>query len=146
MSTSVPSSSNRVRAQSTANLQAQGLLLQTKDQAIAAVFQRAEEALDDVIRDRARYDRILERLIIEGLGGFTGGHVVVEAHPDDAAAVRAALARQRADAEVRAVDGIRGGVRLLSADGRYIVVNTLASRLERARPALAPEMARILWG
>ncbi len=136
---------SRVRAQGTAHLEAQALLLKEKDRTLAEVFRRAEEALDQVIHDRARYSRILEHLIAEAVQGFAG-HVVIEAHPDDVAAVRTAVQRQKVNADVRAADGIRGGVRLLSADGRYVVMNTLASRLERARPTLAAEVARTLWG
>ncbi len=135
----------RLRAQSAARLQAQALLLQEKDRIIADIFRRAEEALEQVIRDRPRYSRILEQLVAEGVRGLNG-RVVIDAHPDDLETVRAVARRQGVDAEVRAADGLRGGVRLLSADERYVVVNTLASRLERARLALAAEIARTLWG
>lgn len=135
----------RVRAQSTAQLQAQALLLQQKDQMIAEVFRRAEEALDQAVRDRNQYDRVLERLLAEGMQGIRG-HVVIEAHPDDVALARSAAQRQRLDAEVRPADGVRGGVRLVSSNDRYTVLNTLTSRLERARPTLASEVASILWG
>lgn len=137
--------SRRLRAQSAARLQAQALLLEEKDRIIADVFHRAEEALDQVIRDRPRYSRILDQLIAEGVRGFNG-RMVIDTHPDDMEAVRAVVQRHGVDAEVRAADGIRGGVRLLSADERYVVVNTLTSRLERARMALAAEIARTLWG
>ncbi len=136
---------SRVRAQSTASLQAQALLLETKDQLIADVFRRAEEALDQVVHDRARYTHILERLVAEGVQGF-GGRAIIEAHPDDVDLVRAAVQRQKLDAEVRGDAGVRGGVRLVSGDGRYVVLNMLASRLERARPTLASDIARVLWG
>ncbi len=136
---------SRVRAQSTAHLAGQALLLEAKDRALAEVFHRAEEALDQVIRDRTHYERILEQLTSEGTQSFSG-RVAIEAHPDDVTAVRSVVGRQRVDAEVRSADDIRGGVRIISADGRYIVLNTLASRLERARPTLTSEVARILWG
>lgn len=135
----------RVRAQSTAQLQAQALVLEQKDQAIVEVFRRAEQALGNVVGDRARYANVLERLIAEGIQGFPG-HVVIETHPDDADLARSATKRQRVDAEVRSADGVRGGVRLVSADGRYVVLNTLPSRLAQARPTLVPEVARVLWG
>jgi len=136
---------NQVRAQGAANLQAQALLLETKDQVLAEVFHRAEEALDQVARDRTRYSTILARLVAEGAAGFSG-RVVIETHPDDVELVRTVVQRQKLDAEVRASDSVRGGVRLGSPDGRYVVLNTLASRLERARPTLASEVARTLWG
>ncbi|MBI3975619.1 MAG: hypothetical protein HY334_04430 [Armatimonadetes bacterium] len=135
----------RVRAQSTAQLQAQALVLERKDQALAEVFRRATEALEAVVRDRARYGQVLERLIGEGAAGF-GGHLLIEAHPDEVDLVRSAARRHTLDAEVRAAEDLRGGVRLTSPDGRTIVLNTFASRLERARPTLGSEVARVLWG
>src|SRR3990172_3105444 len=61
--------------------------------------------------------------------------------------IRRTLAQQDANwqPEVRSAADVRGGVRLASPDGRYVVLNTLASRLERARPTLASEVARTLW-
>lgn len=135
----------RVRAQSTAQLQAQALVLERKDQAMGEVFRRATEALDAVVRDRPRYGAVLERLIGEGAAGFPG-RVLIETHPDDVDLVRAAAGRRGLDAEVRGTNDIRGGVRLSSPDGRYVVVNTLSARLERARPTLGSEVARVLWG
>ncbi len=146
---------SRVRAQGTAHLAAQALRLEEQDRTITEVFRRAEEALDQVIRDRARYAPVLGRLIEEGLQGFTGP-IIIEAHPDDVALVkehlegsgiRRTLAQQDAHwkPEVRSAADVRGGVRLASPDGRYVVLNTLASRLERARPTLASEVARTLW-
>ncbi|MDQ7828803.1 MAG: V-type ATP synthase subunit E family protein [Armatimonadota bacterium] len=135
----------RVRAQSTARLQAQALVLAAKDEALNAVFSRAAEALEAVVRDRARYARVLDHLVAEGLNDFPDP-VVVEAHPDDLEPVRAAVARLRADTEVRPAPDVRAGVRLRAPDGRYVVLNTLPQRLERARPALLAEVARVLWG
>ncbi|MGQ0571983.1 MAG: V-type ATP synthase subunit E family protein [Armatimonadota bacterium] len=40
---------------------------------------------------------------------------------------------------------MQGGVRVASPNGRFVVTNTLTSRLERARPALAAEVAKALW-
>src|SRR3989337_4559954 len=146
---------SRARAQGTADLAAQALLLEEKDRTITEVFRRAKEALDQVLHDRARYAPVLGRLIEEGLQGVNGP-VIIEAHPDDVALVkenmegsgiRRTLAQQDAtwQPEGRSAADVRGGVRLASPDGRYVVLNTLASRLERARPTLASEAARTLW-
>ncbi|HEV8338645.1 MAG TPA: V-type ATP synthase subunit E [bacterium] len=135
----------QVRARSTAQLQAQALVLERKDQALAEVFRRATEALEALVRDRARYGHVLERLIAEAAAGFSG-RVLIETHPDDVELVREAARRHKLDADVRGTNEIRGGVRLSSPDGRYVVVNTLAARLERARPTLGSDVARALWG
>jgi len=47
---------------------------------------------------------------------------------------------------VKTGDDISGGVRLISSDGRFVVENTLASRVERVRSLIAPEIASQLWG
>src|SRR3972149_618001 len=72
---------SRVRAQGTASLQAQALLLEEKDRTITEVFRRAEEALDQVIGDRARYAQVLGRRIGEGLKGVDGP-AIIAAPPD----------------------------------------------------------------
>ncbi len=62
---------------------------------------------------------------------------------------REAAARARElglDAEIRTVDHVRGGVRVATPDGRFVVENTLGSRIERVRPLLASEVAQLLWG
>lgn len=146
----------RVRAQSTAQLQAQALVLEQKDQAISEVFRRAEGELEAVMQDRPRYELVIQRLIGESVREFRGPFVI-EVHSDDED-----LAREQVDAlkaietlagrnpewkpVVRPAEGIRGGVRLISADGRYVVLNTLTSRLARARPTLVSEVAKVLWG
>src|SRR3990172_4445719 len=81
---------SRARAQGTAHLAAQALLLEEKDRTITEVFRRAKEALDQVLHDRARYAPVLGRLIEEGLQGFNGP-VIIEAHPDDVALVKEQL-------------------------------------------------------
>ena len=50
------------------------------------------------------------------------------------------------DAEVRGADDVRGGARVATPDRRFVVENTLASRIKRVRPLLAPEVAQLLWG
>src|SRR3990172_1550089 len=80
----------RARAQGTAHLAEQALLLEEKDRTITEVFRRAKEALDQVLHDRARYAPVLGRLIEEGLQGFNGP-IIIEAHPDDVALVKEQL-------------------------------------------------------
>lgn len=142
----------RVRAQSAANLKGQALILEEKDKAIADVFGRAQAGLDRLIVNRQRYKQVLERLAREAVGGFSDT-VIVEANPDDVPLLKGldaleALAQKspRVKLQVRPAEGIKGGVCAMSPDGRYVVVNTLAFRLERARPMLASEVAAVLWG
>jgi vacuolar-type H+-ATPase subunit E/Vma4 len=135
----------RVRAQGLANLQATSLLLETKDQLVAEVFRRAEEELDRIADDPARYAPVLRELLREAASGFHS-HVVVECPERDVAAVEAAARELGLSADVRPSPDVRGGVRVRSEDGRFTVENTLRSRLERARQVLLSEVAGVLWG
>ena len=135
----------QTRARSAAALRASALILQAKDQALAEVFARARAEMDRLVQDRARYGAILAGLLREAASGV-GGRVVVQVNPKDTDLARRAVRDLGLDAEVQPAEDVRGGVRVVSADGRFMVENTLSSRVERARAALAPEVAALLWG
>lgn len=133
------------RATSAAQVRAAALVLQAKDAALAEVFTRAEEELVKVTQDRGRYVAVLRGLLKEAASGFNG-RIVVEAHPDDRDLIRQAVKELGLDAEVAAAEDVRGGVRVSTADRRFVVENTLASRIERVKPVLATDVAAMLWG
>lgn len=133
-----------VKAQSTAHLRASARVLQVKEEEIARVFSAAESELARLASDEQRYPAALRLFVEEALQGVSGP-AVVAANPADQTLV-ADLVRQRGgDVTVRSDPAVQGGVRVSSPEGRFMVTNTLASRLERARPALAAEVARALW-
>lgn len=135
----------RVRAQGVAQLRATSTVLEAKDQMLEEVFQRAGRELDRVTRDPARYGAILRGLVKEAVAGFHGP-VVLECAEQDVRAVEAAAREVGVTVvQVRPDSAVRAGVRVLSEDGRFVVENTLDSRLQRARPALLAEVADILW-
>ena len=133
------------KAQSGARIQAAALVLQTKDQALADVFARAEQELQRVQQDRARYAAILRGLIREAAGGLSG-RIIIEVHAEDRDVAMQAARDLGVDAEIQTADDVRGGVRVSTPDRRLTVENTLASRIERVRPLLASEVAQLLWG
>jgi vacuolar-type H+-ATPase subunit E/Vma4 len=133
-----------VKAQSTAQLRASALVLQAKEEELTRVFARAQDDLAAFARDTQRYPAALQAFIEEGLTGISG-HAVVTVNPADQAAAES-LARTRGwDVTIQTDPAVRGGGQISSPGGRFVVTNTLASRLERARPALAAEVAKILW-
>lgn len=134
-----------VKAQSGAQVQAAALVLRAKDEAIADVFRRAEQALLRVPQDRSRYAAVLRGLIREAAGGLSG-RLVVEVHPDDRDAAAQAVQGLGLDAEVRTAEDVRGGARVLTPDRRFVVENTLLSRIGRVRTMLASDVAQLLWG
>lgn len=133
-----------VRARSAANLRQSALVLRAKEEEIARVFARAEAELASFVGDSRRYPAVLRRLLEEGLRAI-GGRAVVAVNPADQAVAEALIAERSREADLRADPAVKGGVRASTPDGRFVVTNTLASRLARARPALAAEVAAILW-
>ena len=135
----------KVRALSAAQVRASALVLQAKDEALHEVLSVAEEELARVQQDKARYGPILRGLIREASGALSG-RITVEANPRDLDLVKQAVRDLKLDAEVKAAEDISGGVRLISDDGRFLVENTLTSRVERVKTLMAPEIAALLWG
>jgi len=133
------------RAASSAQVRAAALVLQAKDRALAEVFSRAEAELQRIQQDRARYAAALRALMREAAVGLSG-RLVVEVHPDDRDLARQIARDLGIDAEVAAAPDVSGGVRVATLDRRFVVENTLSSRIERVKPVLASEVAAVLWG
>ena len=133
-----------VKAQSTAQLRAAALVLRAKEEAIAAVFARAEAELAHLAGNGQRYPAALRLFIEEALQGFPG-RAIISVNPADQPVVQAMVKERRWDVTLHADPSLQGGARVASPDGRLIVTNTLSSRLDRARPMLLAEVARVLW-
>jgi len=133
------------KVQSGAQVQAAALVLRAKDEAINEVFRRAEEALLRVQQDRTRYAGVLKGLIKEAAADLSG-RIVIEVHPEDRETAAQAVRELGLDAEVRGADDVRGGARVATPDRRFVVENTLVSRIARVRPFLTSEVAQLLWG
>jgi len=133
-----------VKAQSTAQLRAAALVLRAKEEAIAAVFAGAEGELAQLVGNGRRYPAALRLFIEEALQGFSG-RAIITVNPADQPVVQALVKERRWDVTLQADPSVQGGARIVSPDGRLIVTNTLSSRLDRARPMLLAEVARVLW-
>jgi V/A-type H+-transporting ATPase subunit E len=133
-----------VKAHSTARLRAASIVLQAKEEEISRVFARAGADLAGLVQNGQHYPLALRRFIEEGLRGMPGRAVVL-VNPSDRTAAEALVRERGWDVTVQPDPSVEGGARISSLDGRFVVTNTLASRLERARPALAADVARMLW-
>lgn len=136
--------SARMRAESAAQVRAAAVVLQAKDEVLADVFATAEAELARMAQDRSRYPALLRGLIREAAAGLDG-RLVVEVHPSDLEVARTAVRELKLDAEVKPADDIRGGACVSTENGRFVVENTLASRIERVKSFIAPELAALLW-
>lgn len=144
--TAVERTAAMARAGSAAQVRAAALVLQAKDRAMAEVFTRAASELGKVPRDPRRYAAALQALVREAAAGLGTGRVIVEVHPDDRDLATQVVRDLGLDAEVATAPGVSGGARVSTADRRFVVENTLASRIKRVRPVLASEVAQLLWG
>jgi vacuolar-type H+-ATPase subunit E/Vma4 len=133
-----------VKAQSTAQLRASSLILQAKEEEIAKVFAQAEAELVRIPGNGQQYPDTLRAFIDEALQGVTG-EAVVTVNPADESLARALIGERTSTATVNTDAAVKGGARIASSGGRFTVTNTLASRLDRARPILAGEVAKTLW-
>jgi V/A-type H+/Na+-transporting ATPase subunit E len=136
----------RTQAASTASLRAAALVLVAKDEALRKVFEQAEAELRAAAAHAARRRMMLREFLREAAQALPPGRAVVEAAPGDLAVVQELCRELGLDLEVRASTNVSDGVRLVSADGRVVVENTLASRLARVRREMVSRVAETLWG
>ncbi|MBI5287292.1 MAG: hypothetical protein HY878_06860 [Deltaproteobacteria bacterium] len=135
-------STNRARALNNVEAYSKGLLLETKHSVIKEVFRRVEEELDN-LSSREEYPEILRRLLLEALNGMGGGDgAVTFVSKDDLPLLKGVSLPQWL--EIKAGD-VKLGVIITSMDGRRRVINTLKSRLGKARPGLLHVLSEILF-
>lgn len=113
-------------------------------------FERARAWLANSSKDEG-YRALLARMVEESLPAVGSDDIVVECNRNDAEQVKkivADLAKRsniRATVSDRPIDAI-GGVRIRSADGTMSFDNTLDSRIERLKPLIRKNIARMLRG
>ncbi len=127
-----------VRARSAADLQLNAARLNAGETGIQRAFDLAHNELLAVTRVPEYHD-IMARLIAEARTVVPNA-AVVEVNPAEALVARTIVSGM----EVRENGELQGGVRLISADGKSSVTNTLMGRLNRLRETLAPQISRLL--
>ncbi|HTD46464.1 MAG TPA: V-type ATP synthase subunit E [bacterium] len=136
----------KTRAASAASLKAAAMLLEAKDTAIQAVFDRAAAELKRMSEDPARRRAMLRTLLTEAAQGLETQGGTLDVPPGDAGIAQEVAKAMGLSVEIRETPEVIGGVRLTTRDRRIMVENTLASRLSRARAALVSRVAGTLWG
>jgi vacuolar-type H+-ATPase subunit E/Vma4 len=106
------------------------------------------EATDRVLASRASpsYRLIARRLAEEALGLAGGTDLVFHVDPRDEALFRGILTDLGRNCEIVADIESAGGLTVASRDGRFLVMNTLESRLSRARDLKKGEVFSVLYG
>ncbi len=135
-----------VRARSAAQLEASAIRLRAQHEGVRSVFEDARRQVDALVADQGRYPAVFEKLLGEALAAAREvGVSAVEVAPADVELARQALSRQGVNAEVRAADDVKGGVRVRTTR-RSAVENTLYDRLETMAGELAAEVSQVLFG
>jgi vacuolar-type H+-ATPase subunit E/Vma4 len=128
--------------QNTAKIGALRATANAREQLLVAAFTQAANCLAEMraAPSYATLFSILAREAVDGLGTDLVAHV----DPRDVALARSAFAELGVQVEIKQQEIPLGGLDVMTRDGRIMIVNTLASRLERARGQLRGPVAAIL--
>lgn len=133
------------RILSRARLAARREVLAARAAVLDDTLRALEERLSGMLGTPA-YRAVLERLLDECLEGAVGP-VTVRCRPADREAVEEMLRGRGMEAAIEEHPFALGGVEaVIGAEGRCVVRNTIADRLERSRPLLLQEAGRLLFG
>ncbi|HEX7002275.1 MAG TPA: V-type ATP synthase subunit E [Trueperaceae bacterium] len=135
-----------VRARSAAQLEASAIRLRAQHEGVKGVFDEVRRRLDELVEDQGRYPAVFEKLLEQALAAARDvGVAGVEVAPRDEQLARSTLDKLGVKAEVKAVDDVKGGVRVRTAR-RSAVENTVYDRLEAMAGELASEVSQALFG
>ncbi len=125
--------------------------LVTIETEVNRAFEQAREKLANSGKDDS-YKSLMANVVEESIPQVASDEVVVECNKNDADLVRKILAdlskknaRLKASVSGKPIDAI-GGIRVRSADGTMSFDNTLDSRIERLKPLIRKNIARMLRG
>lgn len=114
-----------------------------KEALIRRVFDEAKDHLN--LRGRPDYEKTFELLAREAVG-LRPGKVRISVDPRDAKVAQTVLPRLCDDFELYTELECLGGLKVATEDGRVTHLNTIDSRLEKARQALKSKVASLLFG
>jgi vacuolar-type H+-ATPase subunit E/Vma4 len=113
-----------------------------RGEGLDGVFESARQQLPQ-LRQRSDYPQLFASLAREALDDVEGP-VVIRVAPADVDLARQTASQLGADAEVVGDMETAGGLIVESAGGKIVRRNTLEDRLERARPYIQADVAKVL--
>ncbi len=113
-----------------------------RGEGLDGVFESARQQLP-TLRQRSDYPQLFASLAREALDGVEGP-VVIRVAPADVDLARQTASQLGAIAEVRGDLETTGGLVVESAGGHIVRRNTFEDRLDRARPYIQADVARVL--
>jgi vacuolar-type H+-ATPase subunit E/Vma4 len=113
------------------------------------IFERAfENAIRNLgsSREQPEYRKILKALLDEALGDLGRDGVILHIDKRDETLLKAILNEMNVSGEIIADLTSAGGLNAYSRDERFVVFNTLESRLKKAKEIYRPEIFSVLFG
>ncbi len=120
-------------------------VIKAKNEVFEKVFEEAVRNLGS-IRQQPNYREILKVLLGEALGDLGSDGVILHIDKRDEALLKEILNEQRVSCEIITDLTSAGGLNAYSHDERFVVFNTLESRLKKAKEIYRPEMFSVLFG
>ena len=136
--------SEKALAVGQARREADILSISVKSEVLSELFQKAEKKIVE-IKNGGNYKDILIKLLREAIERWgeeikTDDFIVYVSEED-----LSFLKNFSNDAEIKADRDMKEGVILISKDNRFRLINTLKSRMERAKADILPSLSKILF-
>jgi vacuolar-type H+-ATPase subunit E/Vma4 len=135
----------RSRSISKAKKEARMQRIYAKDEVFCRAFEEAQRHFNS-LRARPEYEAVFSRLLEEVLAELKGVTIRLHIDKQDEALCRRLVAKENPVCEIVADITTAGGVNAETQDGKFVVFNTVESRLEQARSILKPEIFAVLYG
>jgi vacuolar-type H+-ATPase subunit E/Vma4 len=120
-------------------------IIKSKNEIFESVFDEAVRNLVSV-REKPQYREILKRLLGEALGDLRNDRVILHIDKRDEALFTDILHEMNVSGELVPDLSCAGGLNAYSRDERFVVFNTLESRLKKAKEIYRPEVFSVLFG
>ncbi|CAJ0963002.1 unnamed protein product [Ranitomeya imitator] len=135
-------------------------VLKARDDLISDLLNEAKQRLARVVKDSARYQALLDGLILQGFYQLLEAKVLIRCRKQDLPFIKAAVQKSIPiykastkreieviiDQDTHLAPEISGGVELYNGDGKIKVANTLESRLDLIAQQMMPEIRVALFG
>ncbi len=135
----------RVRAASSAQLEASSMKLRAQHTVVEGVFEAAETELRTLQKDDKRYTPVFSSLLDEAVDALGGKAEVAKVivNPADEKRAKEAVKKYGLESEIETDAAVEGGVKL-KARSNVTIENSLFDRLRSAREELASEVSKLL--
>lgn len=120
-------------------------IINTKNEIFLKAFLDATSILGSV-RQHPRYRKSLSTYITEVSGALGGGDIILHIDPRDESLCRDILNDKKMNYEIVTDLTTAGGLNAQTRDGRFLVLNTLESRIHKAKELHRPEIFSLLFG